>query len=270
MRQFAEKLARVALLVSLAALLAFVVLVSEQRRILYPGAGAGAEVWRQPPDGYEEVWLQTSDGLDLRAWYRPASKDRLTILFFHGNGDSVAGSARIVAPLVRTGYGALLAEYRGYAGNPGRPKEQGLYRDGEAARRFLHSVGVGDSRILVAGHSLGTGVAGKLAADRAPAAVILISAFSSIRDVAARHFGNLPASLALDRYHTEDRIARIKAPVLLIHGAEDRTVHPESSVALARAAPAASLVILPGHGHEIAYAPAAGRIMLDWLHKHGL
>jgi fermentation-respiration switch protein FrsA (DUF1100 family) len=263
-------LAKLILLASLIVLLALIMLASEQRRILYPGAGSSEDVWRQPPAGYDQVQLRTSDGLRLRAWYRPASNGRLTLLFFHGNGDSVAGSARVVAPLVRAGYGALLAEYRGYAGNPGRPDEQGLYRDGAAARAFLRSVRVGDSELLIAGHSLGTGVAGKLAADRAPAAVILISAFASTRDVAARHFGSIPAAMVLDRYPTKDRIARIRAPVLLIHGADDRTVFPESGIALKKTAPAASLVIVPGHGHEIAYDPAAGRIMLEWLHKRGL
>ena len=270
MRVVVRKIAVLALIAAVMALLALGLMAWEQRRILYPGASGAGQVWIQFPASYRQVTLQTSDGLTLRALYRPAAPGKRTLLFFHGNGDTVSGSARIVGPLVDAGYGALLAEFRGYAGNPGKPDELGLYRDGFAARKFLTSAGVTDDRMILIGYSLGSGVVARLAADRPPAALILIAGFTSVPDAAAEHFGSLPARLVLDRFPTIEWIDEVRAPILLIHGGDDRTVYPRHSIALKRAAPAASLVIVPDQDHVVAYRPVAARIMLGWLRRHSL
>lgn len=246
-------------------------LYASQRTILYPAAGSTAEVWNAVPPGYEIVQFETGDGLTLRALHRKAAAGRRTILFLHGNGDTVAGSARMVSQLVEAGYGALLVEFRGYAGNPGAPTEQGLYHDGFAAVDWLRSQGLSADQTIIAGYSLGSGVASKLAADQPAAALIMIAPFTSIPAVAWGHFPWLPTErLMRDRYDTIDRIAAIKAPILLIHGSDDRTVPADNSRILARANPSASLVLVPGQGHVIAYDPVAGRTMLDWLQRKKL
>ena len=175
----------------------------------------------------------------------------------------------MVSQLVDAGYGALLVEFRGYAGNPGNPTEQGLYLDGFAAVGWLRSQGVTANQTIIAGYSLGSGVASKLAADETPAALVMMAPFTSVPAVAWGHFPFLPTErLMHDRYDTIDRIGGIKAPILLIHGTQDRTIPAENSRALARANPGASLALVPGQGHVIAYDPVAGRTMLDWLqHK---
>ena len=92
------------------------------------------------------------------------------ILFFHGNGDSVAGSAVAVQHVSpRPGYGAVLPEYRGYAGLPGTPNEQGLYRDARAARRWMTAQGITPARTIIIGYSLGSGVATQSAVELAAA-----------------------------------------------------------------------------------------------------
>lgn len=243
-------------------------LYASQRTILYPAAGSTAEVWDAAPQGYQVVQFGTADGLTLRALYRKAEPGRRTVLFLHGNGDTVAGSSRMMSQLADAGYGALLVEFRGYAGNPGTPTEQGLYHDGFAATRWLRSQGIAADQTIIAGYSLGSGVASKLAVVEMPAALVMIAPFTSVPKVAWGHFPWLPTErLMHDRYDTIDRIAGIRAPILLIHGLEDRTIPAENSKALARANPAASLVLVPGQTHVIAYDPVAGRTMLDWLRQ---
>lgn len=246
-------------------------LYASQRSILYPAAGSRGDVWNAAPFGYQTVDFRTADGLTLRALYRKAEPGRRTIIFLHGNGDTVAGSARMMSQLTDAGYGALLVEFRGYAGNPGTPTEQGLYADGFAAVDWLRSQGVAADQTIVAGYSLGSGVASKLAANDKPAALVLIAPFTSVPAVAWGHFPWLPTErLMLDRYDTIDRIAAIKAPILLIHGLDDRTIPAENSRILARANPGASLVLVPDQTHVIAYDPVAGRTMLDWLRQKKL
>ena len=83
------------------------------------------------------VRLTTEDGLTLTSWYRPAQGDLPTIVYFQGNGGNIAGRGNKVRPYLDVGFGVLLAGYRGYGGNPGRPSEQGLYADGRAHLEFL-------------------------------------------------------------------------------------------------------------------------------------
>ena len=95
-----------------------------QRSLIFPAPENFSEV----PAGYEQISLRTSDGLDLAAINRRAAPGMPTLVFFHGNGDSWAGSAAATAALAQAGYGVLVPEYRGYGSNPGQPSEAGLYK----------------------------------------------------------------------------------------------------------------------------------------------
>ena len=106
---------------------------------------------------FRELPFTTSDGLKLKAWYAPATTKNFTIVFFHGNGDSLSGAAQIAEPYIEAGYGFLAVEYRGYSGLPGKPTEAGLYNDGRACIHELIATGVDPKHIILFGHSLGSG-----------------------------------------------------------------------------------------------------------------
>ncbi|MGI8932183.1 MAG: alpha/beta hydrolase [Sphingomicrobium sp.] len=246
-------------------------LYSAQRQILYPGAGPSTGAWEGTEPDYRTIRLRTVDGLELKALFRPAAPGKSTILYFHGNGETVAGSRATIGPLAEQGYGALLAEFRGYAGNPGSPDEQGLYHDGEAAWRWLIDQGVSPSQVVVAGYSLGSAVASKVAADGGSAGLIMIAPFESVPRAAFQHFPWLPAhAMVKDVFATSERIARVKGPILLLHGADDRTVYPSNSLALHRARPDATLLILPDQDHLIAFQPEAANAIRSWLARNRL
>ena len=239
-----------------------------QRRFFYP---APREAIVAAPAGYRFIQLRTSDGLVLRAAYRPATEEKPTLLFFHGNGDSVAGADVATRLLTDAGYGALLVEYRGYADNPGSPSEDGLYIDGQAAITWLSAEGVGPDRLIIMGNSIGSGPATEMALRHQPAALVLISAFASLPTVVSET-GPLFALkwLVRDRYDNVSKIGQIKSPVLLLHGTADRIVKPANAAKLASAAPQATLIMIPDAGHEIAYGPASQNAILRWLGMHRL
>jgi hypothetical protein len=176
-----------------------------------------------------EVSLRTEDGLDLSAWYREAEPGKPTVVLFHGNAGHIGhrgGKARL---FIDVGLGMLLVEYRGYGGNPGSPTEQGLYRDGRAALSFLTARGIPGRHIVLYGESLGTGVAVRVAGERAPrdpvGGLILEAPFTSIADVAAHQYPFVPARyLVKDRFDADRWIAEVAAPLLILHGLEDRIV----------------------------------------------
>jgi fermentation-respiration switch protein FrsA (DUF1100 family) len=188
--------------------------------------------------GVAEVTLTTADGLSLLSWYLSPAAGRPVIAYFHGNGGHIGYRAERLRRFAREGYGVLLAEYRGYAGNPGRPCEAGLYLDAEAALDFLACEGLASTRIVLWGESLGSGPAVYLAGRRTVAGVILEAPFTSVTAAAQRHYPFLPAALLVrDRFDSLSRIGRLRAPLLVLHGERDMVVPVRHGRALLEVAP---------------------------------
>ncbi len=184
---------------------------------------------RTPPlvaglPGTDEVELRSADGETLVAWYRSPQGERPIVLYFHGNAGSLAHRVDRFRAFAGDGLGLLALSYRGYGGSTGRPTEDGLIADGEAAYGFVASRHAPE-RIVIWGESLGTGVAVAVASRHRVGRVVLESPFTSAADVGARVYWYLPVrSLIKDPFRSDQRIAKVTAPLLILHGAFDRVV----------------------------------------------
>lgn len=199
----------------------------------------------------EEHVLTTSDGEKVIVWHVPAKPGRAVALFFHGNGDFLAGLVGRFKAITADGTGLVALSFRGYAGSSGTPSEDGLLRDGAAAYSFA-TARYDAQRIVAWGFSLGTGVAVAVASEHPVGKLILEAPYTSIADVAASHFRFVPVRLLMrDRFHSEERIARVTAPLLIVHGEQDPTipiVFGERLFALAHEPK--QFVRIPGGGHD--------------------
>ena len=202
--------------------------------------------------GVREIQLSTSDGLRLLAWYLPARNGRPVVAYFHGNGGHIGYRVERLRRFAENGFGVLMAEYRGYAGNPGVPTETGLVIDGAAALDFLAREEIAPGRLVIYGESLGSGVAVALAAQRQIAALILEAPFTSVAEVAQYHYSFIPAAaLVRDRFDSAASIGRATAPILVLHGERDRVVPLRFGRALYDAAPEPKeFWLCPDAGHE--------------------
>jgi uncharacterized protein len=172
----------------------------------------------------EEHLLTTADGETIVVWHVPAKPGHAVVLYFHGNGDFLAGLVDRFRDITSDGTGLVALSYRGYAGSSGRPSEQGLLSDAEAAYAFT-AARYGADRIVVWGFSLGSGVGVALAADQRIAKLILEAPYTSIMEVAAGAFPFLPVRwLIRDQFRSDQRIARVTAPLLIMHGVHDATI----------------------------------------------
>jgi uncharacterized protein len=198
----------------------------------------------------EEIALETADGEKLIAWYVPAAEGKLIVLYFHGNGGALVHRVSRFRGLIANGNGLLALSYRGYGGSSGSPSEAGLLADATAAYAFA-AARYPAGRIAVFGESLGTGVAIWLAGTSPVARVLLQAPYTSIADIAATAYRFLPARLLLkDTYRSDERVGRVTAPVLVIHGERDRVVpirYGERLYALIRAPK--KFVRFPEGGH---------------------
>ena len=172
----------------------------------------------------EEHVLTTSDGERVIVWHVPTKPGQAVVIYFPGNGDTLAWSAERFRAITADGTGLVALSYRGYAGSSGRPSEQGLLRDAAAAYAFASALYPAD-RMVAWGFSLGSGVAVALAAGDRIGKLILEAPYTSIADVAAAKFPMVPVGLLIrDPFHSDRRIARVTAPLLIMHGARDSTI----------------------------------------------
>ena len=153
--------------------------------------------------GVEERTIETPDGERVVAWYGRARPGRPTLLYFHGNGGSLAIRAPRIARFMDEGWGVYMMTYRGYGGSTGSPSEAANVADARLAYAALVKEGVPPRSIVVYGESLGSGIAVRIAAELPVGGVILDAPYTSIVDVAAQAYPFLPVRLFLiDRYET--------------------------------------------------------------------
>ncbi len=225
--------------------------VFQRQLIYYPDTSA------VPPassviDGARDVTLETSDGLELGAYFVPATSRDMAVLVAPGNGGNRAGRADLARALNARGFAVLLMDYRGYGGNPGTPSEEGLGRDAMLRSRALGELGYPPSRTIYFGESLGTGVVAALQSRRTPAGVVLRSPFPELAAVGSHHYPFLPVRLLLrDDFPVTEHLSRSDVPLTVIYGDSDSVVPTELSARVADDAPSlAERVVFEGADHN--------------------
>lgn len=186
---------------------------------------------------------------------------RTTILYFGGNGYLVgrwgAWSASLFAPL---GVDLVLVDHRGFGLSEGRPSAAAMEEDGLAAFDFARKLVGPERRIVVHGHSLGSFVAGHVAANRTADGVVLEGSATTTEDwVEARTPGlfkpfirKVEIDSGLRGRGNLANMARIEEPLLLLVGAKDGTTPPRLSQSLYAASP------LPGSRKTLRTISRAG------------
>lgn len=215
-------------------------------------------------EGMADVWIEyRARGRDEPVrlhglWLAAERPDAPVVLHLHGARWDVRGSAHRMRRLHDLGFSVLSIDYRGFGKSSAElPSEDAAAEDAEAAWRWLAGQHP-ERRRFVFGHSLGGAVAVRLAAGRDDVAGLMVEgSFTSIPDVArTMAWGWLPVGpLITQRFDAASRIGTVKAPVLVVHGAEDRIIKPELGRALYERAPAPKrFVLVEGGSHHSAMA----------------
>ena len=175
---------------------------------------------------YEDVYLVTDDKIKIHGWYVPHPDAKATLLFFHGNAGNISHRIESIFIFYNIGLSVFIIDYRGYGNSDGRPSEHGTYRDAMAAWNYLvDERHLRPDEIIVFGRSLGGAVAASLAAKVTPAAVILESTFTSIKELGTHYYPYLPVSwISRIHYPVDEHITSFNCPVLIIHSHQDELV----------------------------------------------
>lgn len=220
------------------------------RSVYFPMKYPGGWWSQQTALGAEDVWITTSDGVKLHAWWIAARESQLATLFLHGNAGNVTHRIHAIREIRDAGSSVLMLDYRGFGKSEGSPGESGLYRDADAAYEWLRQRGLDPSRIVIHGESLGTAVAVDLASRNPCRGLILEAPFPSARAVAARVLPLL-GPLLVWGFDSKSKIGRVHAPLLVIHGDRDEVMDVSLGKELFAAAnEPKSLWLVPGGGHN--------------------
>jgi len=189
---------------------------------------------------FDDIYFTTSDGVRLNGWFVPYPGAQTTLLWFHGNAGNISHRLENIKLLHdKVKINVWIFDYRGYGRSEGKISEEGTYRDGEAALRYLRNrKDVDPKGIVFFGRSLGAAVAVDLATREECSALILETPFASIREMARAVFPFLPLGpLLRTRYDAVEKIRKVKAPVLVLHGDRDEVVPFEQGKKVFEAAP---------------------------------
>lgn len=216
-----------------------------------------------PAYSLTEHRIATPDGGRLYAVHLRQPGSRATILYFGGNGYTIgrfgAWTASVFAPL---GVDLMIVDHPGYGLSEGGTGIAAMESDALAAFDYLRALSGGGERIVLHGHSLGSFVAGHVAASRPAAGLVLESSATTTEQwVAARTPGaarpfirKVDIDPALRGRGNLANMARIEEPVLLLVGAKDSTTPPTLSQGLYAASPLPpgrkTLRTIAGAGHE--------------------
>ena len=211
-------------------------------------------------EGMKEVWIaftsqETGAPARLNGLWLPQDQaDAPVLLYLHGARWDVRSSAQRMRRMHELGFSVLGIDYRGFGrSSAALPSETLAHEDALAAWRWLAERHPNVKRYLF-GHSLGGAIAVRLAGEVDDAAGLMVEgSFTSIADVVqTTRWGWLPLSpLITQRFDAASYIERVKAPLLVVHGSEDRLIQPTLGRALfERARSPKRIVLVDGGTHH--------------------
>jgi fermentation-respiration switch protein FrsA (DUF1100 family) len=230
--------------------------VVEEKFIFFPVA----EISKTPRSqglSFEDVYFKTEDEVTLNGWFVAYPGASTTLLWFHGNGGNIGHRSEHLKLLHdRLKIHIFIFDYRGYGKSAGKPSEQGTYKDGVAALEHLRSrKDIESQRIVLFGQSLGAAVATEIAVRESGLTLILEEPFTSIRDMARIAAPWLPIGALLRiKYDNLEKIKKVQAPILVLHGDLDDVVPFDQGKRLFAAAPEPKeFYTIQGSGHNDTY-----------------
>jgi len=176
----------------------------------------------------------------------PSSK---LLLYFHGNAEDIGQTCGLLETLNKyLNVHTLAMEYPSYGIYPGKPNEGRIIEDCTNVFDYLTlKANWKSTNIILAGRSIGSGPSIYLASHRDPCALLLISAYTSVKAAAKNIAGSVLQVLVKDRFKNKKLMDNVTCPVFLLHGMKDTIVPYSHAQELLTACKGPCLLSMPEH-----------------------
>jgi len=204
--------------------------------------------------------IEVEEGITINCGFWVSGREHPSILYFHGNGETVATHDWIAPSYNQRGINLFVADYRGYGSSNGMPTISNMIGDAhtifQGFKEVIDKEGFKKSLFLM-GRSLGSMPAIELAfnyQDEICGLIIESGASSNFRRL--WHYLGISGNDAVlseeSPFLNKAKIKQVHKPTLIIHGEYDQIISVEEGKELYQSSGARDkrILIIPGSGHN--------------------
>lgn len=199
---------------------------------------------------FEELFIETKDGKHLNIIHFKADNSKGAIFYLHGNARNLESWGEIAEIYTNLQYDVFMVDYRGFGKSEGKiSNENQLHEDVQLAYNQLKKR-FDESKIVVIGYSVGTGMAAKVASENTPRLLILQSPYYNLIDIKNKSFPIVPNFVLKYTLKTNEFLKHCNMPVIIFHGDKDEVIYYGSSVKLKHDFPHIEMITLENQTHN--------------------
>ena len=178
------------------------------------------------PEKNKEINIPITENsnLNIVQFFSTDTVTKGVVLYFHGNKKNISWYAKYPPFFTKHGYEVWLIDYPGFGKSTGKLTEQTLYDWANYMYNFARTRFSPDS-IIIYGKSMGTGIATHLASLQPCKKLILETPYYDYPSVIKHYLPIYPIEWMLHyKIPTHDYIEKVKAPITIFQGTDDRLV----------------------------------------------
>ncbi|CAA9200684.1 hypothetical protein FLA105534_03196 [Flavobacterium bizetiae] len=181
---------------------------------------------------FEELNIESFDGVKLNGLLFKSENSKGLVFYLHGNAGTLETWGKMAKIYTNLGYDIFILDYRGFGKSEGEIKnEEQLNKDVSIAYKTL-AKRYPENKIIIAGYSIGSGLATILTSQQHPKALILQSAYFSFTELSSSKVRFFPDFLKKFHLETFRYLPKVKAPIYIFHGIDDELISCSNSVRL--------------------------------------
>ncbi|KRD12922.1 hydrolase [Flavobacterium sp. Root901] len=181
---------------------------------------------------FEEINIKSFDGNILNGLLFKAENSKGLVFYLHGNAGTLETWGKIAKIYTSLGYDIFILDYRSFGKSEGKiENEEQLTKDISIVYKSM-AERYPENKIIIAGYSIGSGFAVKLALENKPKALLLQAPYYNFLELSSSRVPLFPDFMKKFSLETNLYLPKVKAPIYIFHGTEDQLIPFDNSVRL--------------------------------------